>query len=79
MFTHNECLIEDFTIYVDFASVLPLAPKLSPDTPTICGMLVLSNSFRFNFCYIFQDITLFMAPVSNSVLIFMSKLLFANT
>ena len=58
--------------------VLPLVPKLSPDAPTTCGMLAVSKSFSFSCWYIFQDITLFMAPVSNSVLIFKSKLLFAN-
>ena len=59
--------------------VLPLGPKLSPEAPTTCGMLVVSKSFNFSFSYIFQDITLFMAPVSNSVLILASKILFANT
>ena len=59
--------------------VLPVAPKLSPEATTKCGMLDVSKSFNFNFWYIFQDITLFMAPVSKSVLILTSKLLFANT
>ena len=59
--------------------VLPLAPKLSPEAPTTYGMLVVSKVFNSSFSYIFQDITLFMAPVSKSVLIFTSKLLFANT
>ena len=58
--------------------VLPLAPKLSPDAPTTCGMLAVSKSFSFSFWYIFQDITLSMAPVSNRVLIFISRLLLAN-
>ena len=29
--------------------VLPLAPKLSPEAPTTCGMLVVSKSFNFSF------------------------------
>ena len=58
--------------------VLPLAPKLLPDAPTTCSMLAVSKSFSFNCWYIFQDITLFMAPVSKRVLIFRSKLLLAN-
>ena len=58
--------------------VLPLAPKLSPEAPTTCGILDVSRLISFNFWYIFHDMTLFMVPVSNSVLIFMSKLLFAN-
>ena len=58
--------------------VLPLAPKLSPEAPTTCGMLVVSKLFSFSFLYMFQDITLFMAPVSKSVLILVSRLLFAN-
>ena len=58
--------------------VLPLAPRLSPEAPTTCGMLVLSRFFNFSFSYISSDITLFIAPVSKSVLIFVFKLLFAN-
>ena len=58
--------------------VLPLAPKLSAEAPTTCGMLDVSKLSNFSFLYIFQDIMLFMAPVSKSVLIFVSKLLFAN-
>ena len=58
--------------------VLPLVPKLSPDAPTTYGMLAVSKSFSFSCCYVFQDIMLFMAPVSQSVLIFNSTLLFAN-
>ena len=58
--------------------VLPLAPRLSPKAPTMCGMLVLSRLFSFNFLYISSDITLFMAPVLKSVLILVFKLLFAN-
>ena len=59
--------------------VLLLVPKLSPEAPTTCSMLVVSKSFKFNFWYIIQDITLFMAPVSKSVLTFTSRLLYANT
>ena len=59
--------------------VLPLVPKLSPEDPTTCGMLIVSKLSSFSFLYMFQDIMLFMAPVSKSVLILMSKLLFANT
>ena len=59
--------------------VLPLVPQLLPEAPTMCGMLVVSKSFKFSLLYIFQDITFFMAPVSKSALILMSKLLFANT
>ena len=58
--------------------VLPLAPKLLPDAPTTCGMLVVLRSFNFSFLYISRDITLFMAPVSKSVLILISRLLFAK-
>ena len=58
--------------------VLPLAPKLSPEAPTMCGMLDVFRSFSFSFLYISKDMTLFMAPVSKSVLILMSKLLFAK-
>ena len=58
--------------------VLPLAPKLSPDAPTTCGMLAVSKLLSFNCWYIFQDTMLFMAPVSKNVLIFNSKFLFAN-
>ena len=59
--------------------VLPLAPKLSPDAPTTCGMLAVFSSVGFNFSYISKDMTLFMAPVSKSVLILMSRLLFVKT
>ena len=58
--------------------VLPLAPKLSPDAPTMCSMLGVFNSSNFNFWQVSKDITLFMAPVSKSVLIFMSELLLAT-
>ena len=58
--------------------VLPLAPKLLPDAPTTCGMLVVLRSCNFSFSYISSDITLFMAPVSKSVLILMFRLLFAK-
>ena len=58
--------------------VLPLAPKLLPEAPTTCGILVLSRSFNFSFSYISSDITLFTAPVSKSVLILMFRLLFAK-
>ena len=58
--------------------VLPLAPKLSPEAPTMCGILVVLRSFNFSFLYISSDITLFMAPVSKSVLILMFRLLFAK-
>ena len=58
--------------------VLPLVPRLSPEAPTTCGMLVVSKLSSFSFLYMFQDIMLFMAPVSKSVLILISKLLFAN-
>ena len=51
--------------------VLPLAPRLSPEAPTTCGMLDVSKSFRFNFLYIFQDIMLFMAPVSKKCVNFL--------
>ena len=47
-------------------------------TPTTCGMLVVLRSFNFSFSYISSDITLFMAPVSKSVLILMFRLLFAK-
>ena len=57
--------------------ILPLAPKLLPDAPTTCGILAVFSSLRFNFWYVSKDIMLFMAPVSKSVLIFMSVLLFA--
>ena len=53
-------------------------PKLSPDAPTTCGMLDVFRSFSFSFFYISKDMTLFMAPVLKSVLILMSKLLFAK-
>ena len=58
--------------------VLPLVSKLLPEAPTTCGMLDVSKLSNLSFLYIFQDIKLFMAPVSKSVLIFISKLLFAN-
>ena len=58
--------------------VLSLVPKLSPEAPTTCGMLDVSKLFSFSFLYMFQDFTLFMAPVLKIVLIFISKLLFAN-
>ena len=58
--------------------ILPLAPKLSPEAPTMCGILVVSRSFHFSFLYISSDITLFIAPVSKSVLILMFGLLFAK-
>ena len=58
--------------------ILPLAPRLSPEAPTTCGMLVVSKLFSSSLLYMFQDITLFMAPVSKSVLILVSKLLFAT-
>ena len=58
--------------------VLSLAPRLSPEAPTTCGMLVLSRFFSFNFLYISSDITLFIALVLKSVLILVFKLLFTN-
>ena len=58
--------------------VLPLAPKLSPEAPTTCGMLAVLRSSSFNFLYISSDITLFIAPVSKSVFIFIALLLFAK-
>ena len=58
--------------------ILPLAPKLSPEAPTTCGILVVSRSFNFSFLYISSDIMLFIAPVSKSVLILMFRLLFAK-
>ena len=61
--------------------VLPLVPKLLPDAPTMCEMLDVFRSFRsfsFSILYISRDMMLFMAPVSKSVLIFTSKLLFAK-
>ena len=78
MLTCNECLVEDFIMLISHL-ILPLVPRLSPKAPTTCGMLVVSKSFNFSFSYIFQDITLFMAPVLKSVLILTSKVLFANT
>ena len=59
--------------------VLPLAPRLSPEAPTMCGMLVVSRFCNLSFLYISSDIMLFIAPVSKSVLILVFKLLFANT
>ena len=58
--------------------VRPLEPKLLPEAPTTCGILVLSRSFNFNFLYISSAITLFIAPVSKSVLILVFQLLFAK-
>ena len=58
--------------------VLSLVPKLSPDAPTTCGMFIVSKSLSFNSWYIFQNMTLFIAPVSNSVLILRFKFLLAN-
>ena len=58
--------------------VLPLAPKLLPEAP-MCGMLDVSNSLNLSLLCISKDMTLFMAPVSKSVLILVSRLLFANT
>ena len=58
--------------------VLPLVPKLSPEAPTMCGILVVLRSFNFSFSYISSDITLFIAPMSKSVSILMFRLLFAK-
>ena len=58
--------------------VLPLAPKLSPEAPTTCGILDVFKSLSFSFSYISRDMTLFMAPVLKSVFIFVAKLLFAK-
>ena len=58
--------------------ILPLVPKLSPEAPTMCGILVVSRSFNFSFLYISSNITLFIAPVSKSVLILMFRLLYAK-
>ena len=57
---------------------LPLAYKLLPEAPTMCGMLDVFISFSFSFSYISKDMTLFIAPVSKSVLILTSILLFAK-
>ena len=43
------------------------------------GMLDVSNLLNLNLLCISRDMTLFMAPMSKSVLILVSKLLFANT
>ena len=58
--------------------VLPLAPKLAPEAPTMSGILVVSRSFNFSFLYISSDIMLFITPVSKSVLILMFRSLFAK-
>ena len=58
--------------------VLPLAPRLLPEAPTTWGMLSVFKSLGFSFSYISRDITLFMAPMSKSVFIFMVRLLFAK-
>ena len=58
--------------------VRPLVPRLLPEAPTTCGMLVPSRFFNFSFSYISSDIMLFIAPVSKSVLILVLKLLFAK-
>ena len=58
--------------------VIPLAPKLSPEAPTTCGILVVLRSFNFSFSYISSDMTLFITPVSKSVLILMFRLLFTK-
>ena len=58
--------------------VLSLVPKHSPEAPTTCGMLDVFKLLSFNLSYISRDMTLFMAPVSNSVFIFVAKLLFAK-
>ena len=58
--------------------VLPLVPKLLPEAPTTGGILVVLRSFNFSFFYVSSDITLFIAPVSKSVLILMFRLLFAK-
>ena len=63
-----------FTLHL----VLPLVPKLLPEAPTTCDILVVLRLFNFSFLYIPRDITLFMAPVSKSVLILISRLLFAK-
>ena len=53
--------------------VLPLVPRLLPEAPITCGMLVLLRFFNLSFSYISSDITLFIAPVSKSVLIWCSN------
>ena len=58
--------------------VLPLAPRLSPEAPTMCQMLDVSKSFSFSFLYISKDMTLFIAPLSKSMFILTSNLLFAK-
>ena len=58
--------------------VLLLVPKLSPDAPTTCGMQLLSRFLMPSLWYISKEITLFMAPVSKSVLILRSGFLLAK-
>ena len=58
--------------------VFPFVPRRSPEAPTTCGIPDVSRLFNFSFLYISKDMTLFIAPVSKSVLILVSKLLFAK-
>ena len=57
----------------------PITPKLEPFAPTTDGKLLLSKGPNFKFLYILPDITLFVAPVSNSAFIFVLFIVVSNT
>ena len=52
--------------------ILPMAARLVPSVPTTFGSQFVSSSPSSSFLYMSPDITLFVAPVSKSALIFVS-------
>ena len=49
MFTYYEGLVEYFPFMLISHLIFPLAPKLSPEAPTTCGILDVFKSFNLVF------------------------------
>ena len=76
----NLCLNLFFPISIS-QLILPIAPKLVPFAPTTVGKFFVSKSLlsSFNFRNVSPDMTLFDAPVSNSVNTSLFAMLILNT
>ena len=59
--------------------ILPSTAKFEPFAPTTDGKFLSSKGPNFSSLYIFHDITLFVAPVSNSVFILVLFMEVLNT
>ena len=79
MFTDYDFWLNMFPLMLTSHLALSRASKLSPDAPTMCGMLALSICCILRVLYIKSNMMLFMALVSNRVLIFSPILPFGTT